>query len=121
MYPNLTDEEKYSIRQFIKKYEEENGWNEVLHANKETDDYPNYIPNAVFNIYHMISVEPDHPNYKAKQFMRAISKMDPNKARILRDIIEEYQIYILSKSGVRYDDRKAKKPVKKVKRCRCKK
>jgi len=50
MYPNLTDEEKYSIRQFIKKYEEENGWNEVLHANKETDDYPNYIPNAVFNL-----------------------------------------------------------------------
>jgi len=63
MYSNLTDEEKNVVRQFVKKYEEENGYYEPLLGNKETDDYPNYIPNTIFQIFHMRSVEPDHPNH----------------------------------------------------------
>ena len=121
MYPNLTDEEKYSIRQFIKKYEEENGWNEVLHANKETDDYPNYIPNAVFNIHLMRSVEPGHPNHRLKQYKRALSQMNPCRAIVLENVIDRFEDYMVSRSTMKPEDRKDKKPVKKVKRCRCKK
>jgi hypothetical protein len=116
-YPNFTDEEENVVRQFVEKYEEENGWSETLRH------YPNYIPNIVYNIYRMINADPDHPHHKEKQFIRAVSKMDPESAITLKNMLEKYEKHILRDHEIRNntEDRKPKKPVRKVTRCKCKK
>jgi len=120
MYPNFTEEEKSVLRQFVRKYEEENGYYEPLIGPKETYDYPNYIPNIVFLIYHMRNEEPDHPNYRLKQYNKTISKMNPSKVKILENVLDDFTEYMNQRRKL--CDRKAKKTIKpKRKVCKCKK
>jgi len=122
MYPNFTEEEKSVLRQFVRKYEEENGYYEPLIGPKETYDYPNYIPNIVFLIYHMRNEEPDHPNYRLKQYNKTISKMNPSKVKILENVLDDFKEYMMDRRKERSENRKSKKTTKpKRKVCKCKK
>lgn len=118
MYPNLSEDEKNVVRQFMKIYERDEGYYEPLIANRE-EDYENALPNAVFMIYHMRSEEPGHFNYRLPQYRRVIAKMSPNKVAILNRLIREMN----SRHGWKTIeiDRKKKSVKPKSKRCRCKK
>jgi len=124
MYPNLSEDEKSVVREFMKIYERDIGYHEPLLGNKEGDDNgwgENFFPNAVFIIYHMRSVEPNHPNHRLPQYKKVISKMSPNRVQILDDLIRSMN----SRRGWKTMevDRKKKSTKSKSKRkiCRCKK
>jgi hypothetical protein len=130
MYPNITEQEKRAIAQFIKIYRDNIGFTEVLHTSKESDYGENYYQNMIWEIDHMRSVDPSHSNYRLPQYKRVIAKMDPYKVELLNNLIEsmhEYRIesFEKMKEKLRYKEReyrhkKSIKPKQKRKICRCK-
>jgi|WetSurMetagenome_2_1015567.scaffolds.fasta_scaffold44431_5 hypothetical protein len=123
MYPDLTEQEKNVVRQFMEIYERDEGYYEPLISNR-TEDYENALPNAVFMINHMRSEEPGHPNYRLPQYRRVISKMSPDKVSILNRLIREMN----SRHGWKTIEVDRKKKIKKsnvkrksIRKCSCRK
>lgn len=144
MYPHLTEPEIDAIRDFIQLYQDEIGYNEVLHGGERsippTTIYEENPRNQLFSIRQLTEPAP-HPNSRIKNVQKILSKMKPRDARILNNAINDMTDYMIKRSKeikkeiadgtyddshfFKDDDRKKKpskaKPKRKVTRkCKCK-
>jgi len=118
VYPNLTEEDKSAISQFVKLYKDNIGYNETIHGGESFIPTQEEIPeNQLFNIRQMLTDE-SHPNSRIKNFYLILSKMTPNKAKLLTDLIKSSISYQLAKRDNPPSYRKkSKSPKPKRKSC----